>query len=141
MKEITVYFDGGCISNPGGLGSWGYVIYRNGQRIHYDYGIIPNSTNNWSEYTALEKAMEFIIEHGIQGSIHVKGDSQLVIYQMKGEWRAYSNTSEHFIPRIKKMIEGRNVKFSWIPREENSEADRLTKIALKEYFKNMGGDA
>ncbi len=142
----TVFFDGACEPvNPGGVATWGIVVYKDNNLIHTDCGIAGNpfssiSTNNFAEYSALIKAIEYCFRKGIK-RILVKGDSQLVIKQMTGE---YSVRSACILPLyikasgyIKKF---ETIIFKWIPRKENQEADRLSKKAYADYIASINPD-
>ncbi len=52
---------------------------------------------------------------------------------MKGEYRISSATSKKYVPQIKKLLEGKEVSFTWVPREKNEEADRLSRVAYESY--------
>ena len=67
--------------------------------------------------------------------ILIKGDSELVIKQMKGQYRVSSATSKKYVPEIKRLLEGKDVSFSWVPREENEEADRLSRMGYESYLR------
>jgi ribonuclease HI len=60
-----------------------------------------------------------------------------VIKQMKGEWRVSSATSTRYVPAIRRLLAGRNVSFVWVNREENQEADELSREAYRRYRKEM----
>jgi ribonuclease HI len=130
---ITIYFDGLCRpKNPGGVATYGYLIYRYGEKIKSGYGVIGSGagmTNNVAEYTALKHAAEWVSRHGGDEEIEIKGDSQLVIHQMNGTWQVRSTTSKKFVPEIRMLLEGRKIQFIWIPREQNVEADKLSNLA------------
>ncbi|WP_243665646.1 ribonuclease HI [Vulcanisaeta sp. JCM 16159] len=105
----VAYFDGACEPrNPGGVGTYGFVIYGNeGNVVHEDYGIAcepsPNCTNNVAEYTGLIRALEWLLGNGFGGSrITVRGDSQLVIRQLMG---VYSVRAEHLRPLHDRALE------------------------------------
>jgi ribonuclease HI len=130
---ITIYFDGLCRpKNPGGVATYGYLIYRNGKKVNSGYGVIGSGagmTNNVAEYTALKQAAEWVNRQGGDEEIEIKGDSQLVIHQMNGTWQVLSATSKKFVPEIRRLFEGRKIQFIWIPREQNVEADELSNLA------------
>ncbi len=144
MKNI-LYFDGACEPrNPGGIGTFGFVIYRDGNLIKEGYGVIGRGrgiTNNVAEYSGLKAAVEWLNEQGIDDDITVKGDSMLVINQMAGRWRIKSDTSKRFVPQIKDLLGDRDVKYQWIPRENNTEADGLSRVAYEEECKRLGIEA
>ena len=138
-KMIEVYFDGACEpTNPRGIATYGFVIYKNGKKIKQGMGLAcepfsNNSSNNVAEYTALIKALEFI-KGKLDDKIIIRGDSQLAIRQMQG---VYSVNAPRIIPlykRAKGLVKDLDVKFEWIPREDNGEADWLSHKAYEEYI-------
>lgn len=137
--SIEVYFDGLCQPvNPGGIACYAFVIRRDGRSIHSDYGIAAepfskDATNNVAEYMALAKALEWLIANGLNnsGRVEVKSDSQLVVKQLRGE---YKIKSQRIIPLYRQvlLLQSRfpdGVEIRWVPREENKEADGLTNRA------------
>ncbi len=136
---ITIYFDGLCEPiNPRGVAAYGYVIYQSEKAIKRGARVIGEGkgmTNNVAEYSALKRAIEWLKGQGIEDEILIKGDSMLVINQMKGDWQIKSQTSRRFIPKIRELLKGKKTKFIWIPREKNREADMLSRVAYKRYLK------
>jgi ribonuclease HI len=90
-------------------------------------------TNNVAEYGGLMAAAQWLKDMEIDEKIVIKGDSQLVIKQMKGEYKISSETSKRYVPQIKQLLQGMDVSFVWIPREENEEADKLSRLAYTSY--------
>ncbi|MDM7912368.1 MAG: ribonuclease HI [Methanotrichaceae archaeon] len=136
---ITIYFDGLCYpKNPCGVAAYGYLIYRDGELIHRGFRAVGEGkgmTSNVAEYEGLKAAVQWLSDHGIKDDITINGDSQLVIKQMKGEWEVRSKTSRKYVPEIRRLLEGRDVRFVWVPREMNEEADRLSRKAYEAYQK------
>ena len=130
---ISLYFDGLCRPrNPGGIATYGYVVYQDGKKVKSGSGVIGSGigmTNNVAEYSALKRAVEWVSRNCVDDEIVIKGDSQLVIHQMSGIWQIKSETSKKFVPEIRRLLEGRKTRFIWIPREQNTEADLLSNIA------------
>lgn len=141
---ITIYFDGLCESaypggprNPGGVATYGYVIYQNGNIIKRGCRVIGEGvgmTNNVAEFSALKRALEWLNEQGIEDEIVIKGDSMLVINQMKGIWQVKSQTSRKYVPEIKMLLRRKRVRLEWVKRENNAEADSLSRIAYRRYI-------
>jgi ribonuclease HI len=133
---ITIYFDGLCRpKNPGGVATYGYVIYKDGEKVKSGCGVVgagAGMTNNGAEYSALKHAMEWVSRNSNDDEIVIKGDSRLVIHQMDGTWQIKSATSKKFVPEIRRLMEGRKTRFVWIPREQNVEADLLSNIAYSQ---------
>jgi len=134
---ITIYFDGLCRPrNPGGTATYGYVIYKDGKKVKSGSGVIGSGagmTNNVAEYSALQRAAEWVNRNGDDDEIVIKGDSRLVIHQMNGTWQIKSETSQKFVPEICRLLEGRKTRCIWIPREQNAEADLLSNLAYNQH--------
>jgi len=141
---IIVYFDGACEpTNPGGIATYGYIIYNGDTKVYSGSGIATKpftrqATNNLAEYTALLKALEYLYDNNYTHSeIQVYGDSQLAIRQLNG---IYSVRSHNIIPlykRVKQLEKTfKNISYNWIPREKNIEADELSHQAYIDYLKN-----
>ena len=136
--DIIVYVDGLCEPvNPGGIACYGYVIYVNGVKMVEDCGVIdhPDPSNNVAEYMACIKAVEKLDELGLRNEhVTVKGDSQLLIFQLNG---FYSVRSGRILPLYEEAVnvikKFKHIRFEWIPREENVEADELSRKAYHEH--------
>jgi len=146
MKYI-LSFDGACEPvNPGGVATYGYTItYENGERKGY-HGVIGEGngmTSNVAEYGALIKGLQrlsLIVVHNDE--ILIQGDSQLIIYQMIGKYKVNAENLKPLHAKAKKLFDYLKSKdviidYKWINREENVEADRLSKLADKHYVKKI----
>lgn len=136
---IEAYFDGLCEPNPGGVATYGFVIKKDGKTVHQGHGLAGKprtaaSTNNVAEYTGLIKALEWLADQKTAGPILVRGDSDLIIRQVKGEYKVKSPL---LAPLHRQAVdlaaELPGVRFEWVQRERNAEADRLTNLAYAEY--------
>jgi len=140
---IIIYFDGLCRpKNPGGVATYGYVIYKDGEKVKSGCGVVGSGagmTNNVAEYSALKRAAEWVSQNCGEDETVIKGDSQLVIYQMNGTWQIKSETSKKFVPEIRRLMERRKTRFIWIPREQNAEADQLSNVAYSQLSKKPTG--
>lgn len=134
---ITIHFDGLCYpKNPGGVAAYGYLAHRDGKLIHQGFRAVGEGkgmTNNVAEYEGLMAAAQWIADEEITEKIVIKGDSELVIKQMNGQYRVNSATSKKYVPEIKKLLQGKDVSLVWVPREENEEADKLSRVAYERY--------
>ncbi len=141
---ITVHFDGLCQPrNPGGIATYGFVISRDGRRIHEGRGVAgrpytPSSTNNLAEYTGVVKALESLIDQKLtEETVIVRGDSELVIKQLNGEYKVKSPNIAPLNARARELFfRFASLKFEWVPREKNRDADALTNLAYAEYRAN-----
>lgn len=137
---IEVFFDGCCEPvNPGGTASFGVVILKDGDRIYEaskifnpEKGREKETSNNVAEYSGLRDALQWLIDNALTNErIKVYGDSQLVIQQMWGTWGMNSGFYIPIAQQCKKMIPAfSDISGQWIPREENTMADELSKAEL-----------
>lgn len=136
---ITVNTDGLCEPiNPGGIAAYGWVAYRDGEKIGEGYKVVaegPEATNNVAEYSGIIAALKWLLENNLQDEeIDLKSDSQLCIFQLNG---FYQVKSPRILPLYQEATEllGKfpNIKLQWVPREENEEADALSRKAKEEY--------
>ena len=129
MYEL--YFDGGANPNPGRAGA-GAVIYKNNEEIlctsHF-VGI--NQTNNEAEYTGLIKGFELAFKNEIYDLI-VKGDSQLVIKQMKGEYKVKAENLKVLYSKAKESeCKFNSIIYLHVKRDFNKRADQLATIGME----------
>ena len=91
-------------------------------------------SNNVAEYAALCEALTFLVSKKlITISTEVRSDSRLLVNQMNGNWKVRKGFY------VKKCLEAKNlagqferITFKWIPREDNEEADALSREAYSE---------
>jgi ribonuclease HI len=134
---IVVFCDGLCEPNPGGTACFGWVAYRGREKLAEDWGVVcsgPGATNNVAEYTAIVKALEWLLGNGHAGEeVEVRSDSQLCIRQLRGEYAVRSPRVTPLHRRARELAgRFRKVRFRWVPREQNAEADALTRRAYAE---------
>ena len=84
---------------------------------------VGQGTSNTAEFIALETAIDEARSRAITDELVIYTDSKLVYHQIRGEWTVKSETSKHYVPRIRKKMDG--VTLVWIPRSKNKEADHL----------------
>lgn len=132
---IVVNCDGLCEPvNPGGTACYGWVAYRGSERLGEGCGVVCSglgATNNVAEYAAVIRALEWLLESGYRDEeIELRSDSQLCIYQLRGE---YAVRSPRVMPLYRRARElagrFRRLRFRWVPREQNTEADALSRRA------------
>lgn len=131
VETIIIYTDGGARNNPGPAGA-GVVIKEGEIVLAEERQYLGEQTNNWAEYEAvaiaLGKAHELLLR---DRDIEFRLDSKLVVEQLNGNWKIKEPSLKPQVAKIKALLnEFGNVTFSHIPREENSEADRLVNEAI-----------
>jgi len=132
-EGIVCFFDGACEPrNPGGNMGLGAVIYINGKEIDsYSYFVAAHETNtsNVAEYGALTWLLKTLLAMQLNEKvINIYGDSKLVIMQMTGRWRIKFGYYVEYALECKELIKSfKNLSLKWIPREQNTFADQLSK--------------
>jgi ribonuclease HI len=134
---IEVYFDGLCQPiNPGGISCYAFVVKSDGKTIHTDYGIAgepfsKDSTSNVAEYTALIKALRWLLENNLGSmKVEIKSDSQLIVNQLAGDYKVKAKRIMSLYKQVLVLKRKfRDIQIKWIPRENNREADKLTNKA------------
>jgi ribonuclease HI len=122
-------FDGGSSGNPGPSGS-GSVLYEDDVEIWCDSHYVGDrETNNTAEYMGIIRGLKHVVEMGNIDNLIVKGDSLLVIKQMKGEYKVntphikvLNSVARELANKIQK------IEFIHIPRNLNKRADELSRI-------------
>lgn len=127
---ITAYFDGGARANPGPAGYGVYIVDDDGRVLAELFEPLGITTNNVAEYRGLIAALEWAVEQGLQ-ELTVKGDSLLIVEQMRGNYRV---KNEGLIPLYQKartlVSKIGRVTFEHVRREFNKDADRLSNVAM-----------
>jgi len=127
---IVAHFDGSCDPNPGGRCAYGFVVWKEGRKIHEGRGIAappgPGATNNVAEYTGCIRALEWLRYEPKGTPFVLRGDSELILKQLKGTYRVKSPLLAPLYWRARELMsELKSVRLEWIPREQNQDADRL----------------
>jgi ribonuclease HI len=127
---ITAYFDGGARSNPGPGGYGVYIVDDQGAVLAELHGSLGITTNNIAEYRGLIAALQWAVDHNVT-EITVKGDSLLIVEQMRGNYKVKNEGLKPLHLQAKMLVmQIGNVKFEHVRREFNKEADRLSNVAM-----------
>ena len=127
---ITAYFDGGARSNPGPAGYGVYIVDDQGNVQAELAGSLGITTNNIAEYNGLIAALQWAVDHNLD-AINIKGDSLLIIEQMRGNYKVKNEGLKPLHLRAKMLVmQIGNVKFEHVPREKNKDADRLSNVGM-----------
>ncbi|HMP02069.1 MAG TPA: ribonuclease HI family protein [Gemmatales bacterium] len=126
---LTIHIDGGSRGNPGPA-AFGYVITAPGKPRLLGNGTLGRATNNVAEYTGLVSALTKAAELGAT-DVRIRSDSELLVRQMRGEYRVKNEGLAPLYEQARDLV-GRigSVTFEHVPRENNTEADRLCNEAL-----------
>lgn len=131
-EELTAYFDGGSRGNPGVAGAGAFIVDNNKKPVKKLKKYLGVATNNVAEYESLLMALNGAVKLGCK-KITVYGDSELVIKQVKGQYKVKNETLKVIYKKVMGLItQFDSFEISHIPREKNGEADRLANSAMDE---------
>ena len=123
--------DGGSRGNPGPAG-YGVHIEQDDGRVVELKESIGIATNNVAEYSGLIAALAWAVAHGVS-RLHVRADSDLLVKQMRGEYRVKSPGLQPLFEQARALARQiGDVKFEHVRREFNKDADRLANEAMDE---------
>jgi ribonuclease HI len=131
VDTITINCDGLCEpTNPGGYACWGWLARnQNDERIVERCGCLGNGsgmTNNVAEYFALVDALGWVLSNGAQ-QVTIRTDSKLVVEQVNGRWACNAPTLVTFRDLAQSLVNQLGIRVEWVPREQNTEADALSR--------------
>jgi ribonuclease HI len=127
---ITAYFDGGARSNPGPAGYGVYIVDDGGNVLAELSGSLGNTTNNIAEYNGLIAALQWAADRNMT-QLAIKGDSQLIIEQMRGNYKVKNEGLKPLYLKARMLVmQIGNVTFEHVRREHNQEADRLSNVGM-----------
>jgi ribonuclease HI len=127
---LVAYIDGGARGNPGPSGYGVVVEDESGRNIAALSEYLGHQTNNFAEYQALIRALEYAVEHGHK-ALKVISDSELLVRQIKGIYKVKNPTLQELHARARQLIR----QLEWfsighVLRAENQKADRLANAAM-----------
>jgi len=142
MSKILLQADGAYRGKDGGVASYGYLVKKDSETIREDYNVLLDErvTNNYAEYMAVIKGLEWIKDSNLQfENITIRSDSQLLVKQVNGEWSVNSDNLKDLYKKVRDLIgyfEDKNkpVEIEHVGRENNVKADELSQLALEDHF-------
>jgi broad specificity phosphatase PhoE/ribonuclease HI len=129
--KVVVEADGGSRGNPGPAG-YGSVVWNAGHStvLAESKQAIGRATNNVAEYRGLIAGLEEAVKLGAT-EVAVSMDSKLVVEQMAGRWRVKHPDLAALHAQARALAARFDrVSYAWIPRAQNSHADRLANEAM-----------
>lgn len=125
----VLYFDGACRGNPGPM-AIGVVLLENGKKINEISKNIGIGTNNIAEWNALIEGLKLAATCACK-ELEVRGDSQLIIRQISGQYRVKNENLIPLFNEARKLCGNfRKIDFRWVEREENSYTDSMVNKSL-----------
>ena len=130
-RRLVVEADGGSRGNPGPAG-YGAVVRDavTGEVVAERAAGIGHATNNVAEYGGLIAGLTAALALD-PSEVEVRMDSKLVVEQMSGRWQVKHAAMKPLAREAAELVSRLpRVRFSWIPRIQNSHADRLANEAM-----------
>ena len=127
--ELIAYIDGGSRGNPGSSGVGVVIEGSESGRITIGKWI-GRQDNNVAEYVALLEALQCALSLKAR-RLHVYSDSQVVVRQMTGQYRCRSERLYSLNWVCRKLSRSIDFTISYIPRENNAEANSLAGAAAQ----------
>ncbi|WP_346776775.1 bifunctional RNase H/acid phosphatase [Streptomyces sp. HNM0574] len=130
-RTFVVEADGGSRGNPGPAG-YGAVVLdaATGETLRETAEFIGVATNNVAEYRGLVAGLRAAHELDPEAAVRVRMDSKLVVEQMSGRWKIKHPDMRPLATEAKGIFPPDAVRYEWIPRAQNSHADRLANEAM-----------
>jgi len=129
-RAVQVEADGGSRGNPGPA-AYGAVLFDADTRevIAERAETIGVATNNVAEYRGLIAGLELFHEHAPEAELEVRMDSKLVVEQMSGRWKIKHPDMRPLAMQANRLAPP-GTTYTWIPRAQNTHADRILNEAL-----------
>jgi ribonuclease HI len=129
MSDLVAYVDGGSLGNPGRSGI-GVVVDGSTEGTIRIAKWIGRQDNNVAEYVALLEALQCALRLKAK-ALHVFSDSEVVVKQMKGDYRCRSSRLYSLNWICRKLARSLDFSISHVRREDNVEANRLASSAAR----------
>ncbi len=132
MRELVVEADGGSRGNPGVAG-YGALVRdaATGDLLAERAAPLGRASNNVAEYQGMIAGLEAAEQIDPSARVAVRMDSKLVVEQMAGRWKIKHEDMKRLALQGQSIVRrrreaGGQVTWTWIPRAENSAADKLS---------------
>ncbi len=121
----VLFIDGASRRNPGPAGAGLYILKDDEPFLKKGF-FLGNKTNNQAEYLAFLLGIHYIKKYMTKtDAVYIMSDSELLIRQMKGEYRVKNKNLKQLFDLSQKLLENLNHSFCHILRKYNVEADKL----------------
>ena len=135
LEKIIVYTDGGARNNPGPAGAGAVIIENEKVVAEIKKFLGEKQTNNWAEYEAVFLVLTEAKRLGFAGRpVEARLDSKLVAEQLSGNWKIKEPSLKPQWAKVRALMQESfpKIKFVYVPRAQNAEADRLVNEAIDE---------
>ena len=128
---VVMNIDGGSRGNPGPAGAGIVIRAADDDTVLFAGGeFLGRQTNNAAEYAALLAGLKTAAKLGA-GEVKVLSDSELLVRQMTGRYRVKNLKLKKLHEQAQDLLgQFSRCRFAHIPRENNTDADRLANQAM-----------
>uniref|UniRef100_A0A2N9IPA1 Uncharacterized protein n=1 Tax=Fagus sylvatica TaxID=28930 RepID=A0A2N9IPA1_FAGSY len=126
-EEWEIEIDGSSVKGAGGVG----IVFKTpeGHLLKHSTRLQYPTTNNEAEYEALLTGLRIAKELGAN-RLKIRSDSQLIVGQVNGEYEAREDRMTKYLKLVRNALKWFDeVVLVQVPREQNTEADALAKLA------------
>src|SRR4051812_3995704 len=130
VRRIVIEADGASRGNPG-RAAYGALVKDadTGRVLAEDGTTLGTASNNVAEYRGLIAGLTMARTVAPEAEIEVRMDSKLVVEQMSGNWKIKHADMKPLALEAKRLAPS-GTHYTWVPRDQNSHADRLANLAL-----------
>lgn len=135
-RSLLVYADGGSRGNPGVAG-YGAVVLdaATGDVLAERAEPLGLASNNVAEYSGLIAGLHAALLIDPAAQVEARMDSKLVVEQMMGRWKIKHEDMRRLAVEAREVAQsiaaaGGSVTYTWVPREKNTLADRLSNVGM-----------
>ena len=135
-RALLVYADGGSRGNPGVAGYGAVVLDAGtGDLLAERAEPLGLASNNVAEYSGLIAGLRAAAAIDPGADVEVRLDSKLVVEQLSGRWKIKHEDMRRLALQAREVVRsieaaGGSVTYAWVPRAENTAADRLSNVAM-----------
>lgn len=129
-RRLVVETDGGARGNPGPAGYGAVVRDESGAVLAERADYLGVTTNNVAEYSGLVAGLRAAREIDPEALVEVRADSKLLVEQMSGRWQIKHEDMRRLAAEARGAFLPERVRYTWIPRAQNTAADALANEAM-----------
>ena len=130
-RRLIVEADGGSRGNPGVAAGGAIVVDADSGELLAELGVWCGvATNNVAEYSGMIAGITRALQIDPHAELHIRMDSKLVVEQMSGRWKIKHPDMAGLAVAARDLLSGSQVTFGWIPRLENSRADKMANESM-----------